>query len=1146
MSVRIKKAISILALLGFALGAIPVAAQDITGSITGIVKDSTGGVVAGATITIKNADTNTVARTVNTNEEGLYSVPFLPAGRYEVSIEATGFKKFVKTGIELNVNARIAVDAALEVGAVSEQVIVSAGAVQIETQTATAAGLVSGLEIRELPINNRNFVQLTTLMPGVSSNLSDQQYIGTTNPSGQTNTVNISINGARSSQNNWTVDGADNVDRGSNLTLLNYPSVDAIAEFKVLRNHYSAEYGRNAAGHVNVITKSGTSAFHGSGYEFFRNDKLNANTFLNNATGRFTTDTTAKAPDIIVPVGDPRAGKERLPRPVLRYNNFGYTLGGPVYIPGVYNQDKSKTFFFWSQEFRRVITYANFNATVPTAAQRAGVFATPVCVQLNAAGTACTQTATQIANINPAAAAYLKDVYANVPLPQTGNTLISSVKNVFDHRQELLRVDHNFSERINLSARYLHDKIPTEEPGGLFTGNLLPGVATTKSDSPGYSWVFRSVQTLNPTMTNEAGYSFSYGAILSDPIGLNSTEASPNVAAAIKLPFKPSLARIPSITPGFSGVSGFGPYDDFNRNHHAYDNFTKIWGRHTVKFGVSFHHYQKTENAAGNNVGSFAFGSTGTPTGTSTTVQQWANFLLGNVSTFTQVSEDLFPDVRAKSWEFYVQDDFRLKPNLTVNIGLRYSMFRQPIDASGKLTNFNPNSYNPANAVSINPANGNVIPGTGDPLNGVIIADSNSPFGNKVAREDMSDFAPVIGFAWDPWKDGRTSVRGGYGLSYDTVLYGIVEQNIFSNPPFVNSVSISATRLDDPASVLPTISAAAKAIRGTPFDYDTPYVQQWSLDVQREVAKNFIVDVGYFGSRGTHLLGFVDLNLVEPGAAIAAGIQTAGQPVTAGAQTNRLNAIRPFKGFVSINAPQTWFNSNYHSLQVASEMRWRNDAQFRLAYTWSKALTDNQTDRSTAPQNFFNRALDYGPAQFDRRQILTASYVYPFPFFKNQKGVTGQVLGGWQLSGIISLASGLPLTVTTANTDPAGQGFLGTSASGPRPDVIRDPELGSGLRTPSKWFDTTAFIEVPIGQNRTGSSPRGVLYGPGYQRFDVTLSKRFKIRENVSLQLRGEMYNLLNHTNPSGVQTLRTSTQFGQVTSFRDPRTASLGLKLNF
>src|SRR6266404_3327486 len=505
MSARIKKAISFLALLGLALGAIPAAAQESTGSIVGIVKDPNGAVVAGATVTIRNTDKNIVARTVNANDEGSYSAPFLLAGHYSVTVEAAGFKKYVKTDIDLNVNDRIAVDATLEPGAVSEEVVVTAGAVQIETQTATASGLVSNLEVRELPLNNRNFIQLVTLLPGVSSTMTDQAYIGTTNPFGQTNTVSISINGGRTSQNNWTIDGADNVDRGSNLTLLNYPSVDAIAEFKVLRNHYSAEYGRNASGHVNVITKSGGRDFHGNFYEFFRNDKLNANTYFNKLTGRFTTDTTAKAPDVIVPAGDPRAGKERTPRPILRYNNFGYTIGGPVYIPGFYNQSKEKTFFFFSQEFRRVITYSTFNATVPSAAERAGTFSAPICVAVNAAG-ACTQSATQITNINPAAAAYLKDIYANVALPNSGvNTLISNVRNVFNHRQELVRVDHNFSPKVTLAVRYLHDTIPTEEPGGLFTGLTVPGVATTQTNSPGYSWVARSVQTLTPSLLNEVG-----------------------------------------------------------------------------------------------------------------------------------------------------------------------------------------------------------------------------------------------------------------------------------------------------------------------------------------------------------------------------------------------------------------------------------------------------------------------------------------------------------------------------------------------------------------------------------------------------------------------------------------------------------------
>jgi len=1145
MLARIKKAISFLALLGLALGAIPAAAQESTGSIVGIVKDPNGAVVAGATITIRNTDKNIVARTVNANDEGSYSAPFLLAGHYSVTVEAAGFKKYVKTDIDLNVNDRIAVDATLDPGAVSEEVVVTAGAVQIETQTATASGLVSNFEVKELPLNNRNFVQLVTLLPGVSSTMTDQAYIGTTNPFGQTNTVSISINGGRTSQNNWTIDGADNVDRGSNLTLLNYPSVDAIAEFKVLRNHYSAEYGRDASGHINVITKSGGRDFHGNFYEFFRNDKLNANTYFNNLAGRFTTDTTAKAPDTIVPAGDPRAGNQKVQRPLLRYNNFGYTVGGPVFIPGFYNKDKDKTFFFFSEEFRRVITYANLTATVPSAAERAGTFSAPICVATNAAG-ACIQSATQIPNINPAAAAYLKDIYSNIGLPNSGtNTLVSNVRNVFNHRQELVRVDHNFSPKVTLAVRYLHDSIPTEEPGGLFTGLGVGGIATTRTNSPGYSWVARSVQTLSPSLINEVGYAFSYGAIVSRPIGLALSENSPNVTAAVKLPFKVTLDRIPSISPGYAGVAGFGPYDDFNRNHNIYDNVTWLRGLHTFKFGTSINAYQKTENAAGNNVGSFSFSASPIPAGSAATgtMQQWANFLLGKTSTFTQADQDLTPDIREHQYEFYFQDDFRWKPNLTVNIGLRYSLFRQPIDKKGELTNFDPVFYDPAKAVQINPTTGNIIPGTGDPLNGIIIAGKNSPFGDKVAPENNKTFAPVIGLAWDPFKDGKTSIRSGYGISYDVTLVGILEQNIFGNPPFVNNISISNTVLNDPGSGVPTISAATKVIRGTPFENSMPYVQQWSLDVQRELSKDFMVAVGYYGSKGTHLPGIVDFDEVAPGAAVAAGIIAPGTVVNATINP-RLNAVRPFKGFNAINSIQNWFNSNYNALQVSADKRFKGGSLIRLSYTWSKALTDNQTDRSSAPQSIYNRALDYGPSQLDRRQILSVDYIYELPFFTSQKGFLGHALGGWQLSGISSFNAGSPLTVTTTGVDPGALGLLGSSASSGRPDLIAKASLIPSARTRLKWFETGAFAFAPGG--RPGSSPRGVIVGPGYQKWDMTLSKRFKFTERMNLQFRAEAYNVFNHTNFSGLSTTFAAVNFGQVTTTRDPRLVQFGLKLTY
>ncbi|MBO0726671.1 MAG: carboxypeptidase regulatory-like domain-containing protein, partial [Blastocatellia bacterium] len=395
---RIIFPVSLLALLLVGFMAPLALAQDITGSIVGLVRDSGGASIAGAMVTIKDTDKNIVVRTVTTNSEGAYSAPLLPVGHYSVTVESPNFKKFSRTNIELNVNARLTVDATLEVGQVTEVVQVESGALQVELQTATQSGLISGAEVRELPLNNRNYLQLLTLMPGVSSGASDQLYIGVTNPFGQTNTVSFAINGGRNSENNYTIDGADNIDRGSNLTLLNYPSVDAISEVKVLRNHYSAEYGRDAAGQVNVVTKSGTSQFHGGAYEFFRNDVLNANPFLTNRDHTLGLDSDGNA--------------KRAP---LRYNNFGYFIGGPVWIPGVYNEAKNKTFFFFSQEFRRVITYSNFVASVPTAAERQGIFSSPVCLN-----SACTQTTTQITNIDPTAAAYIKDIYSKIPLPNAG------------------------------------------------------------------------------------------------------------------------------------------------------------------------------------------------------------------------------------------------------------------------------------------------------------------------------------------------------------------------------------------------------------------------------------------------------------------------------------------------------------------------------------------------------------------------------------------------------------------------------------------------------------------------------------------------------------------------------------------------------
>jgi hypothetical protein len=495
----------------------------------------------------------------------------------------------------------------------------------------------------------------------------------------------------------------------------------------------------------------------------------------------------------------------------------------------------------------------------------------------------------------------------------------------------------------------------------------------------------------------------------------------------------------------------------------------------------------------------------------------------------------------------YAQDTWRLRPNVTFDYGIRYSLYPPISEVDNKLTTFDPAFYNAANAPRFTTPIGSQIDlTTGSLTNGIVIAGQNSPFGDKIAPENNHAFGPVFGFAWDPFKDGKTAIRGGYGLSYDVTLVGILEQNIFGNPPYVNNVTIQNTVLDDPASVLPTISAAPRSIRGTPFESALPYVQQWSFDFQRELAKSFIVAVGYYGSKGTHLPGIVDFNLVAPGEAVAAGIIPPSTQVTSTAVTARLNAVRPYKGFVAINSIQNWFNSNYNSMQVSADKRFKDGSLVRLSYTWSHSLTDNQTDRSTAPQSFYDRAADYGPSQQDRRQVLSVNYVYELPFFRNQSGFLGQALGGWQFSGISSFAAGSPFTVTSSGVDPGALGFLGPSASGGRPDNIADPSLIPSERTRLKWFETGAFALVPAGVTRPGNSPRGVIVGPGYQKWDVTLGKSFKFTEDMKLQFRAEAYNVFNHTNFSGLGTAFGTSTFGQVTSTRDARIVQFALKLSY
>jgi hypothetical protein len=1214
-----KNRIRIAALALLALLTLIANAQEVTGSLLGTVRDSNGATVAGAKVTITDAEKKAVIRVVTANEDGQFSAPLLQAGIYDIAVEAPGFKQRVERGVKLDLNQRRSVDVILEVGAVSEVVTVEASAIAVETSTPTVSTLINGDQIRELSLNNRNWVQLVALAPGVTNDLADQVYVGTTNPSGQANTINISVNGARSSQNTFTVDGADITDRGSNITIQAYPNVDSIGEFKVLRGLFLAESGRSGGGQINVITRAGTSKFHGSAFEFLRNEVLNANDFLTNSATvpQFGRDSDGKAK-----------------RPPFRYNNFGWTLGGPIYLPKKvfgplgYEQSKEKLFFFFSQEFRRDRRFSAASAvSVPDANLRNGTFPIPVCINRPALGeTSCTGQFILPANtpipanlLSPAAQGYINGIYNKLPLPNNQTVvnpfgLTTAIGNVADFRQEILKIDYAISPKWSSYYRYEHDSIPTIDGNALFSsGSGLPGVSTTQTNSPGQAHTFQTTYSFSPRLIFEGRYVYGYGAILSHSVG---TLALANTNVPVTLPFTNTRDRVPTLTGnGFTGLTSFGPYDNFSYKHNFNGSMTGLFGDHTIKVGAVYSIYRKNENAlAGVNEGSFsAFGNT-TPTGltfpqnyvlpngavlanaitsnVAQNLQRWANFMIGNVQTFTQAHFDYTADLRQKAVEAYGQDEYRVRKNLTLYYGARYSYFPSPYDKNGRLSNFDPSLFNAANAPQVTGA-GNRIAGTGNYCNGIIVNSQNfttgpaafnctptvSPWGKYLIDVPKTDFAPRIGVAWDPFRKGTTVIRTGYGIYHEQVLVGTFEQNIGLNPPYQETVTGTNTRLDNPAASI-AAGATVQGLRAVQPDWRTPYMQHWSLDIQRQLGRSTIITVGYYGSKGTHLIGLTELNDLPPGKALNSmcaqgnsyytqspaptlapcqpagyafrNVATAtGNPNASGAlDLLILDQIRPYRGFRSIAMVQPRYDSNYHSLQVSAVRRFTGASQVALAYTWAKNLTNSPNDRSTSPQNTYDIGSEYQLATLDRRHVLSINYIYELPFFRTQQGFVGKALGGWQASGIATFQTGLPFTATTSNLDYAGLGLINANPAA-RPNLLCDPNENAP-HTQQQYFNTSCFQTNPSNtatglQNTPGTAGRGVINGPGTTRFDFTLSRNVRVRESLSLQLRAEAFNIFNHTNFRSFTTTNiTLAGFGQIGAVRDPRTMQLCAKISF
>ena len=1054
--------VHVLLVIGFSL-AWPLAmyGQLNTGGILGTVKDASGAVVAGADVSVKNAGTN-FTREVKTDAKGDYAVPDLEPGDYSVSVRAQGFQEAIHSGLQLVVNQLLRVDVTLTVGSIQQKVEVTGQPPLVQTDTSSVGQVIAENQVENLPLNGRNFLQLALLSPGTNDG-----GPGNAQASRDIGGVSLAANGARTPSNNYMMDGMDN-----NLAINGYiglmPSVDTIQEFKVQTSTYSAEFGRSAGAQINLVSKSGTNQWHGSAYEFLRNDHLDAADFLLNST--------------------PGGQKQQ-----LKQNQFGATIGGPVSIPHVYN-GKDKTFFFFGYEGFRIRRGQTFKSTVPTAAEKQGNFTAlsttiynPLLPWVNGKRQGFTVPNVVDSNLIISAAKFLEGFVPNPNLPGFTNNFILSPSARTDEKMFYARLDHKISDKDQIWGRFNWFGDVITNPARLGTPAIGSAGLDSGSHQSHYPIEGELVEThmFSPTLLND--FRLGYSRPWWDFTGLNAGHDYTSQAGIKGISTNPAITGFPHIVIYGYNSWGDGSYIPNPNNEESFfvmDHVSWVKGSHNVRAGADNQRYHFDFIGLSEGRGLWWYTGTYSAATNATYGTPFVEFLMG-LPALSQDSVGLNKSyIRQTFYNFFIQDDYRATKRLTLNLGLRYENQRPPSEKNGRLTNFD---FQTGQETFCNPA----------------YAPAGYPYGDEKSFDCSGiepanhDFAPRVGFAYRLTQDSKTVLRGGYGIFFDIESTNPI-LNDSGNPPFSYFNSFHNNPVIPDAGVDMTNVFQQTPVMGLdpglsyiPKNFVPGYYQQWNLAVQREITSGFSIDGAYVGAKGTHLIWSTNDNQPLPGPNV------------------NFQASRPYPLFSGIGSQASGAASIYHALQLKAENKMKHGLSSLTSYTWSKSI-DNASSPYESPFNPQNTTTSMrGPSDFDQTQRFVQSALYAIPvgrgkaFLGNSSRLTDAALGGWNVGGIYTFGTGFPYTVTIAS-DEANIGLGGQVPIRLSSGKVANPSV-------TQWYDPTAF-KYPA-QYTFGNSGRGILRGPRLSMLDFSVRKTFNLTETQHLDFRAEFFNFLNHPN---------------------------------